>query len=96
MLARYVREERRLSLAEAVRKLTSYPAWKLRLKDRGLVREGMRADLTIFDPAAVQDLVTRWRPGVHPAGFSHTLVNGQVACTGGMLTGAQAGEVLRP
>lgn len=93
VLQRYVREERIMSLPEAVRKMTSYPAWKLRLTDRGLLREGMKADVAIFDPDQVQDLVTPWQVSVHPPGFGHTIVNGQVAFAQGTLTGNHAGTV---
>ena len=84
-----------MSLPEAVRKMTSYPAWKLRLTDRGLLREGMKADLAIFDPDQVQDLVTPWQVSLHPRGFSHTIVNGRVAFAQGSLTGVHTGEVFR-
>jgi N-acyl-D-aspartate/D-glutamate deacylase len=95
VLARYVRDEGLLSLPEAVRKLTSYPAWKLGLKDRGLLREGMKADIAIFDPAKVEPLMTRLGQNTLAAGFSHTIVNGQVAFEGGQATEARAGQVIR-
>jgi len=86
ILGRYVRERGTLSLAQAVR---------LGLQDRGIVREGMKADLVAFDPAAVGDRGTYQDPVRYPAGFSMTVVSGHVAMIDGELTGARAGGALR-
>jgi len=95
ILGRYVRERGTLSLAQAVRRMTSGPAARLGLQDRGIVREGMKADLVAFDPAAVGDRGTYQDPVSYPAGFSMTVVSGHVAMIDGELTGARAGGALR-
>ena len=95
ILGRYVRERGTLSLAQAVRRMTSGPAARLGLQDRGIVREGMKADLVAFDPAAVGDRGTYQDPVRYPEGFSMTVVSGHVAMMDGELTGARAGGALR-
>jgi len=95
ILGRYVRERGTLSLAQAVRRMTSGPAARLGLQDRGIVREGMKADLVAFDPAAVVDRGTYQDPVRYPEGFSMTVVSGHVAMMDGELTGARAGGALR-
>lgn len=94
-LGKYVREEGALSLPQAVRRLTSLPAQRLRLQDRGLVREGMVADITVFDPETIRDRGTYADPNQYPAGIEYVLVAGQVAVEQGRLTGVRAGQVLR-
>jgi N-acyl-D-aspartate/D-glutamate deacylase len=81
--------------AEAVRKMTSLPAQKFGLWDRGLVRPGLAADLVVFDPATVLDRATYDDPEQAPAGLPHVLVNGVFAVRDGRYTGARAGQVLR-
>ncbi len=94
-LARYVREKRLLSLEEAVRKITSLPASIMRLKDRGMIREGFRADLVVFDPAKIRDNATFEEPHQFPEGIHSVVVNGRKVVSGGCLTGARPGNVLR-
>lgn len=94
-LQRYVRERGALDLPQAVRRLTALPAQRLGLADRGVIREGARADLVVFDAAAVADHSTLAEPNVPPSGFLHVIVNGRVAVRDGQLTGARAGQVLR-
>jgi N-acyl-D-amino-acid deacylase len=94
VLSRYVRERRTLSLEEAVRKMTSFPAARLRIADRGILRPGMKADLVIFDPATVRDTATFEKPHAYAEGFSRVLVNGQVIFEGGAMTAARPGRVL--
>jgi N-acyl-D-aspartate/D-glutamate deacylase len=84
-----------LGQAEAVRKMTSMPAQKFGLWDRGLVRPGMAADLVVFDAATVNDRATYENPEQAPAGLPHVLVNGVFAVRDGQYTGARAGQVLR-
>jgi N-acyl-D-amino-acid deacylase len=84
-----------VTLQEAVRKMTSFPAQKLGLRDRGSVRERMRADLVIFDPHTIADRATYQSPHQYPQGISHVLVNGHVVVEGGEHTGALPGRVLR-
>lgn len=95
VLGRYVREEKVLSLAEAVRKMTSFPARRLGLAGRGMLREGYYADVTVFDPETVIDRATYTEPHQFPAGIVHVIVNGVPAVSDGRTTGRIAGRVLR-
>ncbi|HHY45113.1 MAG TPA: D-aminoacylase [Firmicutes bacterium] len=95
VLGRYVRECGLLRLEEAVRKMTSLPAWRLGLQDRGIVREGMRADLVLFDADKVIDNATFTAPHQYPSGIECVLVNGVVVVKEGVHTGARPGVVLR-
>jgi N-acyl-D-amino-acid deacylase len=95
LLRRYVRERGILSVEEAVAKMTSRPAARLGLFDRGLVRPGGKADLVVFDPVRVADRATYEDPWQPPAGLSYVLVNGRMAAAEGRLTGEHAGRVLR-
>jgi N-acyl-D-amino-acid deacylase len=94
-LAVYVRELGVLSLSECVRHMTSLPAQRLGLADRGLVRPGLAADITVFDPAAVEDLATYDEPRRLARGFHHVAVNGQLVLDEGIHTGATPGRALR-
>lgn len=94
VLARYVRERRVLSLEEAVRKMTSLPAARLGLGDRGLIRPGMYADIAVFDPEKVQDRATFSQPHQYAEGFRHVLVNGKPVLLDGRITGERPGRVL--
>jgi N-acyl-D-amino-acid deacylase len=95
ILGNYVREERVLTVEEAIRKMTSLPARFLNLQDRGLVKEGFWADLVIFDPETVDSLATYGNPHVFPKGIPYVLVNGEVAIEEGEPTGALKGKALR-
>lgn len=95
ILCKYVREDRALSLQEAIRKMTSMPAQKLGLRDRGMLRAGMWADIVIFDPVTIGDRATYTDPRQYPTGISHVLVNGRITVSNGKTTGALAGKVLR-
>src|SRR5262249_7172964 len=95
VLGRYVREQRVLPLETAVQHMTGGSAATLGLKDRGLIREGFRADLTVFDPATIADTATYEQPRQYPPGIPHVVVNGTVAVENGEATGARAGRVLR-
>jgi N-acyl-D-amino-acid deacylase len=95
VISRYVKERNVLTLEDAVRKMTSWPATRMRLADRGLIREGMWADVTIFDLAALDDRATYDRPMDFPTGIDWVLVNGVVTIEKGKHTGAKAGHVLR-
>jgi len=94
ILGHYVRDEKLFSLEEAVRKMTSLPARRLGLQDRGLVRTGMKADLVVFDPAAVRDTATFEKPLAYPEGIAHVLVNGKLVLLAGKRTGARPGRPL--
>jgi N-acyl-D-amino-acid deacylase len=95
VLGRYVRERNWLSLEEAVRKMSAFPAWRLGLRDRGLVKVGMKADLAIFDPKRIIDQSTMTQPTLEPVGVYAVFVNGTAVVEGGKPTGARSGEVLR-
>jgi N-acyl-D-aspartate/D-glutamate deacylase len=84
-----------LTLQEAVRKMTSFPAQKLGLRDRGLVREGMWADLVLLDPQTIADRATYEAPHQYPQGIPYVLVNGALVVDRGEHTGALPGKVLR-
>jgi N-acyl-D-amino-acid deacylase len=94
-LGKYVRSDAVLSLPQAIRRMTSFPAQRLGLQDRGLLREEMVADVTVFDPSTIIDTGTYAEPNRHPIGISHVLVAGRIAVEDGKLTGVRAGRVLR-
>ena len=95
ILSRYVRDERLLSLEEAVRKMTGMPAARVGLKDRGVLREGAYADITVFDPQTVRDRSTFEQPNQYPQGIPYVITNGQLSVDKGERTKALAGRVLR-
>ncbi|MGE0464715.1 MAG: amidohydrolase family protein [Vicinamibacterales bacterium] len=95
VLGKYVREERLLSLEEAIRKMTSLPAQRMRLWDRGIVRPGAFADLAVFDPATIHDRATFESPRQYAEGVRYVAVNGQLVVDGGQLTAARPGRGLR-
>ena len=95
VLGKYVRKERVLSLEEAVRKMTSVPAERLNILDRGLIRRGYWADIVVFDPRTVEDRADLRNPAAPPAGIKYVLVNGEIAVNESGLTGARSGKVLR-
>lgn len=95
VLGRYVRERGVLPLETAVAKLTSVPAAQVGLRERGIVREGWFADLTLFDAATVIDRATFEAPGQYPVGIPHVVVNGRLAVRDGAETGAHPGRLLR-
>jgi N-acyl-D-aspartate/D-glutamate deacylase len=98
VLGRYVRERRVLSLEEAIRKMTSLEIQRLGIFDRGLIAEGMWADVTIFDPGKVIDKSQYTPPEEsrkYPVGIEYVIVNGVVTIDKGEHTGALAGKILR-
>ncbi len=94
ILARYVRERGTLTLEDAIRKMTSWPATRIRLADRGLIREGMWADIVVFDLARIQDRATYEEPTLFPEGIDVVVVNGVVVIEDGRHTEARPGHVL--
>jgi N-acyl-D-amino-acid deacylase len=94
LIARYVREQHVLTLEEAIRKMTSWPATRMRLASRGLIREGCWADVVIFDYDKIQDRATYEQPLLYPVGIDYVLVNGQVVVDHGKHTGTRPGQVL--
>jgi N-acyl-D-amino-acid deacylase len=95
ILRKYVREEHRLSLEDAIRKFTSLPAQRMRLGDRGVLKVGMWADVVVFDPAKVRDRSTFAEPNQLAEGMRWVLVNGIPVIDEGQATGALPGQVLR-
>lgn len=95
VLGRYVREKGLLTWQEAIRKMTSAPAARLGLYDRGLLLPGMKADVVVFDQATVGDLATYTEPAQYAVGVKQVLVNGRIVVEHGQHTGNAAGEVLR-
>ena len=95
VLGKYVRNEKALTLENAVRKMTSLPARKLGLKERGLIREGMYADITVFNPETILDKTTYAEPHQYPEGIEYVLVNGKVTIERNEHTEALAGKALR-
>jgi dihydroorotase/N-acyl-D-amino-acid deacylase len=94
VLGLYVRERKVIPLEEAVRKMTSLPAARIGLSDRGILRAGMKADVAVFDPAKVRDAATFEQPHQYAEGFSAVIVNGQVVFENGAMTAARPGRVL--
>ncbi len=95
VLAKYVREEKVISLEEAVRRMTSLPAQKFQLSDRGLIKEGMAADIVIFNEQEVKDISTFEKPHAYSKGFHFVIVNGVLTVDHERHTGARAGQALK-
>ena len=95
VLGQYAREEKVITLEDAVRRMTSAPAQRLKIKDRGLLREGFWADITLFDPDTVEDKATFREPKQYPVGIPYVIVNGEVVLDNGVHTGKMPGRVLR-
>jgi N-acyl-D-amino-acid deacylase len=95
LLGKYVREEGVISLSEAIRRLTSFPAGNLGIDDRGRLQEGFYADITIFDPETIQDHATFAQPHQYATGVVHVLVNGVPVLMDGEHTGATPGRFVR-
>ncbi|MGK6320336.1 N-acyl-D-amino-acid deacylase family protein [Sphingomonas sp. DT-204] len=95
VFARYVRDDKLLSVAEAVRRVTSLPAATFHLADLGVLRAGAIADVTVFDPAEIQDHATYFRPHAYATGVSDVLVNGRQVLAGGEPTGERPGRFVR-
>ncbi len=94
VIGRYVRDRGVLSLEEAIRKMTTLPAQTFRLKDRGMIREGMFADLVVFDREKFVDKATYSEPHQYGQGFSYVIVNGEIVAENGKHTGALSGMIL--
>jgi N-acyl-D-amino-acid deacylase len=95
VLSKYVREEKVLTLEDAIRKFSALPAQRMRLADRGVLKAGMWADIVVFDPAKVRDRATFDNPNQFSEGMDYVLVNGVPVIDGGKMTGALPGKVLR-
>jgi len=95
VLGRYVREQSILTLEEAIRKMTSLPAERLGLEDRGLIHKGSRADVVVFDPTTILDNATFLNPHQYSTGIEYVIVNGQMVIGNGVYTGERPGHMLR-
>jgi len=95
ILRKYVREEKKLTLEEAIRKFSALPAQRMRLTDRGVLKQGMWADVVVFDPETVRDLATFDDPNRLSEGMEYVLINGVPVIENGKMTGALPGKVLR-
>ena len=95
LLGKYVRDEQVISLAEAVRRLTSFPAGNLKIQDRGTLAEGYYADIAIFDPATISDHATFAKPHQYATGMSHVIINGVPVLLDGEHTGATPGRFIK-
>lgn len=95
ILRKYVREEHKLTLEDAIRKFSALPAQRMRLTDRGVLKAGMYADIVIFDPATIHDLATFEKPNQLSEGMVYVLVNGVPVIDQTKMTGALPGKVLR-
>jgi N-acyl-D-amino-acid deacylase len=94
VLGVYVREKKVLTLEDAIRKMSAFPAARLGLTDRGVLREGLKADIAVFDAATVRDTATFQQPHQYAEGFSQVIVNGEVIVENGAMTAARPGRVL--
>jgi N-acyl-D-aspartate/D-glutamate deacylase len=95
VLGTYARDERVLSLEDAVHRMTGLPAQKFRLTDRGVIREGAYADVVVFDPQTVADVGTYQEPRRYPPGIDYVIVNGKITADRGRHTGERGGRMLR-
>lgn len=95
LLGKYVRDEQVISLSEAIRRLTSFPAENLGIKDRGALKEGYYADITVFDPETIQDHATFAEPHQYATGVHHVVVNGVPVLLDGEHTGATPGRFVK-
>jgi N-acyl-D-aspartate/D-glutamate deacylase len=96
VLARYVRERRTLTLEQAINKMTALPASRVRLADRGRLAVGLAGDVTVFDPARVEDKATYEQPFQYPVGINAVVVNGAIALRDGQRAERRTGRVLKP
>jgi N-acyl-D-amino-acid deacylase len=95
ILSKFVREEKLLALPDAIRKFTSLPAQRMRITDRGVLKQGMWADVVIFDPATIHDVATFENPNQFSVGMKYVIVNGTPVIAEGKMTTALPGKVLR-
>jgi dihydroorotase/N-acyl-D-amino-acid deacylase len=95
ILRKYVREDGKLSLEDAIRKFSALPAQRMRLTDRGVLKAGMWADVVVFDPASIRELATFENPNQLAQGMDLVLVNGVPVIDHGRMTGVRPGRVLR-
>ncbi len=95
VISEYVKKRGTLTLPDAIRKMTAWPAARMGLADRGVIREGLWADVVVFDLERIKDEATWENPFLYPSGIDYVLVNGEVVVADGQHTGAKPGRVLR-
>jgi N-acyl-D-amino-acid deacylase len=95
IIRKYVREDKKLTMEDAIRKFSALPAQRMRLTDRGVIKTGMWADIVVFDPATIRDLATFEKPNQLSEGMEYVLVNGVPVIDQGKMTGQKPGKVLR-
>jgi dihydroorotase/N-acyl-D-amino-acid deacylase len=95
ILRKYVREEKKLTLEDAIRKFSALPAQRMRLIDRGVLKQGMWADVVVFDPEKIRDVATFDDPNRLSEGMDFVVVNGTLVIDNGKMTAALPGKVLR-
>ena len=95
VLGVYVREKHVLTLENAIRKMSSFPAQRMGIEDRGILRPGLKADIVVFNPTTIIDRATFEKPHQYAEGVAAVIVNGQIALNGGRMTGVRAGRALR-
>jgi dihydroorotase/N-acyl-D-amino-acid deacylase len=95
ILRKYVREEKALTLPDAIRKFTALPAQRMRFTDRGVLKRGMWADVVVFNPQTISDTATYEKPNQFAKGMDYVLVNGVPVVDAGKMTGALPGRVVR-
>ena len=95
VIAEYVKKRHVLTLEDAIRKMTSWPATRMRQYDRGVIREGLKADVTVFSEERLDDVANYENPTTYPTGIDYVLVNGQLVVDKGRHTGAKPGNVLK-
>jgi len=94
ILSRYVRDKQTITLEDAIRKMTSFPAARVGFMDRGVLRPNMKADIAVFDPNRVRDMATFENPHQYAEGFAYVIVNGQIVYENGAMTLARPGRVI--
>jgi N-acyl-D-amino-acid deacylase len=94
VLGRYVRELKIITLEDAIHKMTSFPAQRLGLRDRGILKEGMKADIAVFDPDTVRDRATFEQPHQYAEGVFLVVINGEITFENSSMTSARPGRVL--
>jgi dihydroorotase/N-acyl-D-amino-acid deacylase len=95
ILGKYVRDEKLMTLEEAIRRFTSRPAARVGLEDRGVIRPGLKADLVVFDPSTIRDVATFADPTHYSEGVVHVFVNGRAVVSAGRITSERPGRPLR-
>jgi N-acyl-D-amino-acid deacylase len=95
VLGVYVREKHVLTLENAIRKMSSFPAQRMGIEDRGILRPGLKADIVVFNSTTIIDRATFEKPHQYAEGVTAVIVNGQIALNGGRMTGVRAGRALR-